>query len=90
MQKLNYVRDYPLSEKRKELIETPTGKKVDEITMENLLQGKISSQDCRISAKTLEYQAQIAESAFNTQVAENFRRAAELTAFPDEKVLEIY
>ncbi len=90
MGKLNYRDDYPLSEKRPELIFTPQGKKLSEISMENVLKGNVSIGDCRISPQTLEYQAQIAESARNKQVAQNFRRAAELTSFSDEKVLEIY
>lgn len=90
MAKLNYKNDYPLSEKRPELIYTPKGKKLSEISMENVLKGNVSVEDCRISPQTLEYQAQIAESARNKQVAGNFRRAAELTSFPDEKVLAIY
>lgn len=90
MSKLNYKDDYPLSEKRPELIFTQKGKKLSEINMENVLKGNVSVEDCRISPQTLEYQAQIAESAGNRQVADNFRRAAELTGFSDEKVLEIY
>lgn len=90
MGKLNYEDDYPLSEKRPELIFTPQGKKLSEISMENVLKGNVGIGDCRISPQTLEYQAQIAESARNKQIAGNFRRAAELTAFSDEKVLEIY
>lgn len=90
MGKLNYKNDYPLSEKRPELIYTPQGKRLSEISMDNVLKGNVSVEDCRISPQTLEYQAQIAESARNKQVAANFRRAAELTSFPDEKVLAIY
>lgn len=90
MGRLNYKKDYPLSEKRPELIFTPQGKKLSEINMDNVLKGNVSVEDCRISPQTLEYQAQIADSARNKQVAYNFRRAAELTAFSDEKVLEIY
>lgn len=90
MEKLDANKDYPLSEKRPEMIYSPTGKKFSEITMEDVLAGKVGAEDCRISAQTLEYQAQIAESASNLQVADNFRRAAELTQLSDEKVLEIY
>lgn len=88
--KLHADQDYPLYEKRPELVKTPTGKHVDEITMEQVLKGNITADDCRISGEILEYQAQIAESAGNWQIAENFRRAAELTKVPDERILEIY
>lgn len=90
MEKLNVKKDYPLADKRPELIFTPTGKKIENITMEQVLEGKVGIEDCRISDQTLEYQAQIAESAGNRQMAANLRRAAELTAFSDERVLEIY
>ena len=83
-------KDYPLYKKRPDLIKTPTGKSVDEINIENVISGKITPLDCRISEDTLEYQAQIAESAGSLQIAENFRRAAELTRLPDNRILEIY
>lgn len=87
---LNAKEDYPLAEKRPELVKTPTGKNLEEITMEQVMENKVTVEDCRISGQTLEYQAQIAESAGNPQMADNLRRAAELTAFPDERVLRIY
>lgn len=88
--KLNVQHDFPLYEKRPELIFTPTGKAIDEINMESVLSGKVTSDDCRISPETLEYQAQIAESMGNWQVANNFRRAAELCKIPDSLILETY
>lgn len=90
MDRLNVKKDYPLADKRRSLILTPTGKRLDEINMEQVLAGNVKIDDCRISDQTLEYQAQIAESAGNRQMAANLRRAAELTAFSDERVLEIY
>ncbi len=90
MSKLDYKKDYPLAEQRPELIQTPTGKTLEEINLENLLQDEVRIEDCRISQQTLEYQAQIAESAGSPQIAMNLRRAGELTRFNDEKVLKIY
>ncbi len=89
-QKLNAQLDYPLYEKRPELIKTSTGKSVDDINIDNILSGAINPGDCRISAETLEYQAQIEESVGNPQIAANFRRAAEMTRIPDNRILEIY
>jgi propanediol dehydratase small subunit len=83
-------RDYPLATKRPELLRTPTGKSLDEITVPAVLAGEVTAEDLRISAGTLRLQAQIAESANRPQVGQNFRRAAELTTLPDEKVLAIY
>ncbi len=90
MKKLDSVKDYPLYEKHPEYIRTPSGRSVDDINMENILNGDLSADDLRISADTLEYQAQIQESFGNPGVAANFRRAAEMTNIPDERILEIY
>lgn len=82
--------DYPLATRCPERIETPTGKPLTDITLENVLSGKVGPQDVRISKQTLEYQAQIAEQMHRDAVARNFRRAAELIAVPDSRILEIY
>lgn len=82
--------DYPLSIKKPSLINTPSGKKMKDINLNNVLSGDVTADDCRISAQTLEYQAQVAESVGNWQIAKNLRRAAELTKIPDEIVLKVY
>ena len=46
--------------------------------------------DLRIHPDTLERQAVVAEEHGNPQLAENLRRAAELTRLPDEEVLSVY
>ncbi|MCP2182259.1 diol dehydratase small subunit [Prauserella alba] len=83
-------RDYPLAAHRPELLRTPTGKPIDELTMEAVLSGDVAAEDLRISPDTLRLQARIAEQVGRTQLARNFRRAAELTALPDDLVLSIY
>jgi propanediol dehydratase small subunit len=87
---LDPQRDYPLASHRPELLKTPTGKRLDEITIEAVLAGEVTADDLRIAPETLRLQAQIADSVGRPQLAQNFRRAAELTALPDEKVLGIY
>ena len=82
--------DYPLSIKRADLVKSATGKKLEDITIENVMNGKIGAEDCRIAPETLELQAQIAESVGRNAFARNLRRAAELIAVPDTRVLEIY
>lgn len=82
--------DYPLSGNRPELLRTPSGKTLDEITLEAVLDGRITAEDLRITPETLELQAQIAEQAERPQMAANLRRAGELTRVPDERLLEIY
>src|ERR1700716_4324781 len=82
--------DYPLASKRPELLRTPTGKTLDDLTMRAVVAGEIKAEDLRITPQTLRMQAQFAESVGRPQLGANFRRAAELTAISDERVLEIY
>lgn len=82
--------DYPLGTKRPELVESPTGKRLDDITIEKVMNEQIGSDDLRISAEVLEYQAQVAQSVGRDAFARNLRRAAELTKIPDDRILEIY
>jgi propanediol dehydratase small subunit len=82
--------NYPLSEKMGKIIKAPTGKTLDEITIEGVMNGKITAEDVKIAPETLEMQAQVAESVGRDAFARNLRRAAELIAVPDARVLEIY
>lgn len=82
--------DYPLSVKRPDLVKTPLGKRQEELSLSNAMEGRIQADDLKISDEVLEYQAQIAESVGKRQLAENFRRAAELTRIPDQRILEMY
>ena len=84
------VSDYPLGEKRPELIKTINNKSLDDLTLEAVLGGSVKPEDVRITADTLKMQAQIARAAGRGTLANNFERAAELTIVPDERVLEIY
>lgn len=84
------IDDYPLAVKHPEKVKSYTGKTMKEITLDSTMKGNLNGEDIRISAEVLEYQAQIAESSGKKQLAENFRRAAELTRIPDEEVLKIY
>jgi propanediol dehydratase small subunit len=84
------VSDYPLGEKSPEKLKTPTGKGIGEVTLDAVLSGAVSDMDVRITPETLEMQAQVAESAGRKFFANNLRRAAELIAVPDKRILEIY
>ncbi len=84
------VADYPLANKHPDWVKTATNKTLDDITLESVLSGKITAQDMRITPEILRIQADIARSAGRDRLAMNFERAAELTAVPDERVLEIY
>ena len=84
------AKDYPIYDHRPDLIKTVTGKSLDEITIDAILNDELSEYDVRISPEALEIQAQIAEDAGRWFVAANLRRAAELTKVPDDKVMFIY
>lgn len=67
-----------------------TGRPLDTLNMEAVLAGQLTTEDFRISAATLRAQADAAEAAGYRQLAENFRRAAELTGISNEEVLAMY
>ena len=89
-QRLDYRRDYPMAEKRPELVKTATGKSLADITLDAVVSGAVKAEEIRITPQTLEYQAQIGESIGRPQFARNLRRAAEMTAVPDARILQIY
>ncbi|HHV18198.1 MAG TPA: diol dehydratase small subunit [Thermoanaerobacterales bacterium] len=84
------VEDYPLATQRPDLVKTARGQSLDDITLDEVMKGNIKPEDLRITDKTLLMQAEIAEKVGRRQLAQNFRRAAELTKVPDDRILEIY
>ena len=67
-----------------------SGRPIGELTLEAAVRGGLSPADLRVHPDTLRHQAQVAEAHGNPQLGENLRRAAELTALPDDEVLAIY
>lgn len=90
MPKLDPSKDYPLGTKRPDLISTPSGARLADLGMDQLKAGVIAGEDVRATPETLRLQAEIAEGAGQTQLAESLRRAAELTGVPDDVVLAVY
>lgn len=82
--------NYPLGEKIPDQIRSQSGMKLSDLTLEKVISGELKSEDMRISPETLEMQAQVAESVGRDAFAGNLRRAAELIAVPDKRILEIY
>jgi propanediol dehydratase small subunit len=72
------------------LVRALSGKPVGDVTLEAVRAGEVSVADLRIHPETLEHQALVAEQHDNPQLADNLRRAAELTLLPDDEVLGIY
>jgi propanediol dehydratase small subunit len=69
---------------------TASGRTLEELTMEAVLAGELTTEDFRISGDVLRCQADAAEAAGYAQLAENLRRAAELAQLTNEQVFEIY
>lgn len=82
--------DYPLYGKHRDLVTTPSGKNLDNITVDSVTDGQIKPEEFRITPNSLRLQGQIAGSAGRPAIQKNFQRAAELTKVPDERLLEMY
>jgi len=82
--------DYPLGSRRPDLVETPSGLPLDEVTLESARSGALVAADVRATAATLGRLAAVARAAGRQQLADNLDRAAELTRVPDGQLLEIY
>ncbi len=67
-----------------------SGRPVSELTLEAVRRGELGLPDLRIHPETLERQAAVAAAHSNPQLADNLRRAAELTHLSDDEVLAIY
>jgi propanediol dehydratase small subunit len=67
-----------------------SGRPIAEITLAAAVREDLSPADLRVHPDTLRHQAGVAEAHGNPQLGENLRRAAELTALPDDEVLAIY
>jgi propanediol dehydratase small subunit len=81
---------YPLRENAADTLKTFSERNLNEITSDALRDGDLTADDLRTHGDTLRLQAQIAEDAGYPQLANNLRRAAELTRVPNEEVLKIY
>ena len=84
------VADYPLAEKRPELIRGRRGKPLAEITLNAVVAGDVAMEDLRITLEALRLQAQIARAANRPRLADNFERAAELTDVPQDFIMRVY
>jgi propanediol dehydratase small subunit len=82
--------DYPLGTTRPDLVETPGGHGLGEITLEAARAGAITGLEIRATPETLQRQAAIARASGRAPLAENLERAAELARVPDDELLEIY
>jgi len=82
--------DYPLGTRRPDLVSTPGGIPLDEVTLEAVRTGAVGAGEMRATPETLRLQSEVALAAGRTQLADSLDRAAELAAVPDELLLEVY
>jgi propanediol dehydratase small subunit len=61
-----------------------------DLTVAGVVAGELGPDDIRISPETLRRQADVARAHGNPQLAANFERAAELTAFDEAEILALY
>ena len=83
-------RDYPLGARRPELVTTPAGTPLSEVTLDAAREGRLVGTEIRATPETLRRQADVARAAGRSQLAENLERAGELASVPDDELLEIY
>jgi propanediol dehydratase small subunit len=67
-----------------------SGRKAAELSVDGVVAGELGVDDIRISPDTLRHQADVARAHGNPQLAANFERAAELTAFEESEILALY
>jgi propanediol dehydratase small subunit len=84
------IADYPLAENRPELVRGKRGKGLDEITLEAVLEDRVTIEDLRITEAALRQQAEIARAAGRGTLAANFERGAELVDVPQDTIMRIY
>ena len=84
------IRDYPIGTQRPDLVSTPGGIPLGDVTLESARSGALGADEIRATPETLRLQAEVARAAGRTQLAESLDRAAELAAVPDDLLLEVY
>lgn len=81
---------FPLGDHHRDDVAAKSGRRLDELTLEQVLSGDVAPDDLAVSAETLLLQAEFARGAGYGQVADNLARAAEMTRIPNAKLLAIY
>jgi propanediol dehydratase small subunit len=71
-------------------LKAASGRMAGDIDLEALAAGELTDDDLRITPEALRSQADIAQEAGFPQLAANLRRAAELTAVPNDELLRMY
>lgn len=81
---------YPLYDTDAGSLQAATGRPLADVTLDRVLSGELSLDDLQIHRAALEAQADIAAAAGYGQLAQNLRRAAEMTIIPRSDIIEMY
>lgn len=81
---------YPIMDTAADRLTTATGKRLRDLTLENVMAGEVTAADFSITREALLLQADVARQASRHALAENFERASELVGVPNEIIFEIY
>ncbi len=81
---------YPVAEKAPDRVRTQNGLKLDDLTVEAVLDGRVKREDIVITPQALLLQADIARAAGREALARNFERAADLVRVPQDLLLDTY
>jgi glycerol dehydratase small subunit/propanediol dehydratase small subunit len=84
------IKDYPLAEKHADKVKGSRGKSLADITLDAVIDGSVTIEDLRITPAALEAQADVARAAGRPRLADNFLRAADLVAVPQEVIMRAY
>jgi propanediol dehydratase small subunit len=82
--------DYPLGSRRPDLVTTPAGTPLEQLTLTALRDGRVDPAELRATSETLRRQSAIARAAGRAELADNLERAAELAAVPEDVILDVY
>jgi propanediol dehydratase small subunit len=82
--------DYPLAEKHSADVKGKRGKALVELTLDSVIEGRVTIDDLRITPHALQAQADVARSAGRPRLSENFERAAELVDVPQDEIMAVY
>ena len=69
-------RDYPLGTQRPDLVSTPGGMPLTDVTLDSLRAGRIDGSEIRATPETLLLQSQVARAAGREPLATSLERAA--------------
>ena len=81
---------YPLGLNESDTITSRTGKKLSDITLDEVKRGNVTADDIKISSEQLRRQGAVALENDNPQMQANLERAAELVNVPDDVILAMY